>query len=127
MKYYGLILAVLLGFATSCTTTGKPDANNALQKVEIDLSILDEDGLRGPADGKVSISYEFCIPNTDQCKAEVRAIDRTVQFSPGSGGRIGANKNQCLCIGSTRKDYRDVLQALAELPYIERIIECHFE
>lgn len=101
--------------------------DNALQKVEIDLSVLDTNGLRGPSDGKVSVAYEFCIPNTDKCKGEVRAIDRTVKFSPGSRGRIGSSKDQCLCIGHTRKDFRKVLQLLANLSYVERIIECHFE
>ncbi|MDP6722960.1 MAG: hypothetical protein QGF59_30130, partial [Pirellulaceae bacterium] len=98
-----------------------------ITKVELDLTKLDKDGLRGPPDGKVSVSYEFCMPNTDKCKAQVKAIDPTVQFMPGSRGRIGAGKNECLCIGETRANYRDVLNRLAELPYIKRIIECHFE
>lgn len=96
-------------------------------KVELDLTKLDKNGLRGPADGKVSVSYEFCIPNTDKCKAAVKAIDPTVQFMPGSRGRIGAGKDECLCIGETRANYREVLTRLADLPYIKRIIECHFE
>lgn len=99
-----------------------------LAKVELDLDKLDTAGLRGPANGKVAVSYEFCIPNTDACKVEVKAIDSTVQFMPGSRGRIGATKEQCLCIGSThQKDFRSVLRSLAELSYVERIIECHFE
>jgi hypothetical protein len=97
------------------------------QKVELDLTQLDKDGLRGPSDGKVAVSYEFCIPNTETCKAEVKAIDPTIQFMPGSRGRIGAGKDECLCIGTTRKDYRDILNHLAELQYVKRIIECHFE
>ena len=96
-------------------------------KIELDLSKLDKNGLRGPVDGKVSVSYEFCIPNTDKCKAEVKAIDPTVRFMPGSRGRIGAGKGECLCIGETRADYRTVLKRLADLPYIKRIIECHWE
>jgi len=99
----------------------------AKKTVELDLTRLDKDGLRGPPDGKVAVSYEFCIPNTDTCKAEVKAIDPTIQLMPGSRGRIGASKDECLCIGTTRKDYRDVLNRLAKLQYIKRIIECHFE
>jgi hypothetical protein len=57
--------------------------------VELDLAQLDKDGLRGPPDGKVAVSYEFSIPNTNACKAEVKAIDPTIQFMPGSRGRIG--------------------------------------
>jgi hypothetical protein len=127
MKHYQITFVVLLLVATSCTTTKTTNKDDALRKVEIDLSALDSNGLRGPADGKVSVAYEFCIPNTEQCKAEVRSIDRTVRFSPGSRGRIGAGKDQCLCIGETREDYREVLHSLAELPYIERIIRCYFE
>jgi len=98
------------------------------RKIELDLAVLDSDGLRGPPDGKVAVSYEFSIPNTDACRAEVKAIDRTVQFMAGSRGRIGAGEGECLCIGSTHQErFREVLHALAELPYIERIIECHFE
>ncbi|MDP6630797.1 MAG: hypothetical protein QGH42_07060 [Kiritimatiellia bacterium] len=100
----------------------------AWQKVELDLSRLDADGLRGPADGKVAVSYEFAIPNRAECRAEVTAIDPTVEFMAGSPGRIGATRQQCLCIGSThQKNYADVIRALADLSYIERIIECHFE
>ena len=104
-----------------------PVVNEHARKVELDLAALDVDGLRGPPGGKVSVSYEFCIPDTAECMAEVKAIDQTVQFMPGSPGRIGAGKNECLCIGYTRRDYRVVLNRLAELPYIRRIIPCDFE
>lgn len=86
------------------------------------------DGLRDPADGKVAVSYEFALPNTEECRDEVRAIDATVKFMPDSHGRIGASSSGCLCIGSTHQpNYRDVLRKLEELPYVDRIIECHFE
>jgi len=122
-----LLLTSLLLCASCAAPKGavKPDIR---RKIELDLSRLDADGLRGPADGKVAVSYEFRIPNTDACKAQVKAIDPTVQFMPGSRGRIGAGKRECLCIGSThQKRFREVLHALAELPYVDRIIECHFE
>jgi len=121
------LFAVLL-LCVSCAQT-KPSAQpETWRKVEFDLTQLDAEGLRGPADGKVAVSYEFCIPNTDECKAQVKAIDHTVQFMPGSRGRIGASKQECLCIGSThQKNFRQVLRALASLAYVRRIIECHFE
>jgi hypothetical protein len=98
------------------------------QKVELDLESLDADGLRGPPAGKVAVSYEFAIPNTAPCLAEVKRIDATVRCMPGSRGRVGATEMQCLCVGSTHQDhFREVLRALAALPYVERIIECHFE
>jgi NodT family efflux transporter outer membrane factor (OMF) lipoprotein len=97
-------------------------------KIEMDLSRLDERGLRGPADGKVAVHYEFVIPDTPRHREEVAAIDPTIQFMPGSRGRIGAEEGECLCVGSTAQENpRDTLQTLAELPYVERIMECVFE
>jgi len=86
-------------------TQGEPDP---WSKVELDLTALDEAGLRGPPDGKVAVAYEFAIPDTATHRAEIAAIDPTVQFMPGSRGRIGAGEGQCLCIGSTHQDnYQD--------------------
>ena len=96
-------------------------------KIEFDLTKLDKNGLRGPAGGKVLVAYEFCIPNTAKCKAEVRAIDPAIRLMPGSRGRIGAGKDECLCIGETGANYRTVLNRLAALSYVKRIIECHWE
>ena len=128
MKTLSTILLMSLLLSSSCVDTRRAAVHDAWYKVELDLAQLDADGLRGPPDGKVAVAYEFCIPNTDDCKAQVKAVDQTVQFMPGSRGRIGAGKQQCLCIGSTHQEnYRSVLQALAELPCVGRIIECHFE
>ncbi len=128
MRVPGITLVVCLCVCVSCAHTKPAPTLDSWQKVELDLASLDEDGLRGPPDGKVAVSYEFCIPDTEACKAQVRAIDRTVEFMPGSRGRIGASRQECLCIGSTnQKDFRRVLRALADLPWIHRIIECHFE
>ena len=127
MRITTVILFSLMLGAVSCTTE-PPRAAAAWQKIALDLQSIDRDGLRGPADGKVAVSYEFAIPNTERCKAQVKTIDPTVEFMPGSQGRIRAPKTGCLCIGSTHQpNYRDVLSRLAELPYIERIVECHFE
>jgi hypothetical protein len=97
------------------------------QKVELDVTAIDESGLRGPPDGKVTVSYEFCIPDTETARREVKAIDPSVQFMPGSRGRIGAGEGECLCVGTTGKGWREVLAGLAALPSVGRIIECHFE
>ncbi len=104
------------------------DAHDVWKKVEIDLSQIDAAGLRGPADGKVAVAYEFSIPDTGAARQQVTAIDKTVQFMPGSHGRIGAQPGECLCIGSTHQpEYRQVLFRLASLPFIRRIIVCDFE
>jgi len=42
-------------------------------------------------------------------------------------GWFGAGPGECLCVGETRAGFRDVLGRLAALPYVRRIIECHFE
>lgn len=119
---------MLIAFCCSCVFLDNRGQADVWKKIEINLSNVDQDGLRGPADGKVAVSYEFCIPDTPEHRAVVKTIDPTVQFMPGSRGRVGASKRQCLCIGSThQKGYRDVLRSLAKLPYIDRIIECYFE
>lgn len=122
---YALLPLLLLG---ACAHTDQQPLEHALQKIEMDLDQLDKDGLRGPPNGKVAVAYEFAIPNNAAYKSEVRSIDPTVQFMPGSRGRIQAQEDQCLCIGSTHQpNYLEVLRTLNELPYIDRIIECHFE
>jgi len=97
-------------------------------KIEIDLEALDADGLRGPPDGKVAVDYEFAIPDTPAAREAVTRIDPSVELMPGSRGRIGAKAGECLCIGSTHQPrHREILLALARLPEITRIIECHHE
>ena len=97
-------------------------------KIELDLEALDADGLRGPPDGKVAVDYEFVIPDTPAAREAVSQIDPSVAFMPGSRGRIGAKAGECLCIGSTHQPrHREILFALARLPEIARIIECHHE
>ena len=104
------------------------DAHDVWKKVEIDLSQIDAAGLRGPADGKVEVAYEFSIPDTGAARQQVTAIDKTVQFMPGSHGRIGAQPGEGLCIGSTHQpEYRQGLFRLVPVPFIRRIIVCDFE
>jgi len=97
-------------------------------KIELDLEALDADGLRGPPAGKVAVDYEFAIPDTPAAREAVSQIDPSVNFFPGSRGRIGAKAGECLCIGSTHQPrHREILLALARLPEIARIIECYHE
>jgi len=113
--------------ATPMTATPMPNTP-APATIELDLEALDGDGLRGPPDGKVAVAYEFAIPDTPEARAVVQGIDPTVEFHPGSRGRIGAGPGTCLCIGSTHQPrHRDVLAALSRLPGVTRIIECHRE
>lgn len=124
-----LVLALmfaLLGGLVACTTPAPVAGPSA--KITFDLRQLDDAGLIGPADGKVALAYEFCIPTTAACEAEVRAIDASVQFARGSRGRIGCGPDQTLCIGSTHQpQFRRVLERLAALSYVTRIDRCLFE
>lgn len=97
-------------------------------KIELELEALDANGLRGPPDGKVAVDYEFAIPDTAAAREAVSRIDPSVAFMAGSRGRIGAQPGECLCLGSTHQPrHREILLALARLPEIARIIECHHE
>lgn len=114
---------VALAVVAGCGPSPRPRA-----LVEIDVATIDDDGLRGSAAGKVAVSYEFAIPDTPARRRAVRHIDRSVEFMPGSRGRIGAGPGECLCIGSTHQPrWREVLERLAELPGVTRIVECHHE
>jgi len=98
------------------------------QKITFDFTRLDDEGLYGAADAKRALSYEFCIPNTAKNRAEVESLDPTVKFYSESPGRIGCGKAESLCIGSThQKDFRRVLQRLADLYYVQRIDQSFFE
>ncbi len=123
----GLLIVLPALFLAGCGQPGLA-ANNPRAKIEFDLDSLDADGLRGPPGGQVAVDYEFSIPNTPEDRAAVKRIDASVEFMPGSRGRIGAQPHECLCIGSTHQPhFREVLLALGRLAAVARIIECHHE
>jgi len=98
------------------------------KKMTFDPNRLDDNGLLDTGKSKRALAYEFCIPDTAQCKNEVKAIDPTLQLMSGSPGRIGCGKDESLCIGSThQREFKRILQQLTELNYIKRIDECFFE
>lgn len=105
-----------------------PAPRDPRAKIELELESIDADGLRGPPDGKVAVDYEFAIPDTAAVREAVSRIDPSVVFMAGSRGRIGTKPGECLCVGSTHQPrHREILLALARLPEIARIIECHHE
>lgn len=124
------VAVALVMCCSSCVPVAdmpKP-ASDSWDKVTFELAQLNEEGLRGPADGLRSLSYEFCIPSGEQFKEQVSGIDPSVQFMCGSRGRVGCSDNECLCIGDThRPGWRGRLGGLLELPYVERIDEAFFE
>jgi hypothetical protein len=123
----------LIGIVLACSACGMPvseppSAGQPPAKITFDLSQIDADGLAGAANGRVAISYEFCIPTTQAAQDEVRKIDPTITFQPGARGRVGCTKQQILAIGNTQQpNWRAVLQSLAGLEYIARIDRSDFE
>ena len=107
-----------------CASASSPQPLSS--KIDVDLANVNSEGLRGPPDGLRAVHYEFCIPaGKDQ---EVRGIDLTAQFMPGSRGRIGCARDQILVVGNTHhRSYRQVLERLAALEYVNRIAENFFE
>ena len=99
---------------------------NSFSKVQFDIDQLDNNGLLGDKDGKVSLAYEFCIPRSEDAKEQVMNIDSTITFTTAPG-RIKCSEVEYLCIGSTDKNYRKVLSGLNRLPFIDSIYRCYFE
>lgn len=120
MKIGQWVLVALLLCACALPPAPPPAsrASQAMQKINFDLNAIDEDGLIGPADGKRSVAYEFCIPRDEVKKTEVLAIDPSVKFT-ASPGRIRCDASEWLVIGEGGT--RATLLALASLPYIARI------
>jgi hypothetical protein len=99
-----------------------------LDKIDIDLDKLNEEGLYGPPDGLRALDYEFCIPADEALLDEVKAIDSSVVFYRKSPGRIGCQTEQYLCIGNTHQEnFRHVLCKLAALSYVNLIQETFWE
>ncbi len=126
MKLSKFILSTLF-FICSCVAGQKRvDAINR-QKIVLDLNQMDDDGLFGPENGKVSKHYEFCIPAEEKYWKVVHQIDPTSGKMP-SKGRIGCSDGTWLILGNThQKGAREVLYQLASQPFIDRIEETVWE
>lgn len=123
-----VILISVAAWIAACSQKPAPEDPAVWNKVKIDFNRLDENGLSGPPDGKVAVSYEYCIPADDKYWNEVKKIDGTSQIQKGSKGRVGCTANQWLVLGSThQKNYRRVIYELASLTYVQQIQETFFE
>lgn len=107
------------------SSLSKEDSLIILNKIELDISQIDENGMIGPEDGKRNVAYEFCIPIDSKKRNEVAFIDSSVHFFKGPKGRIGCGEDQYLCIGDGGT--KDVLFRLAQLNYINRILPFYGE
>lgn len=101
-------------------------SQSVTDKIRFDWSRLSDQGLTQPS--RVSLSYEFCVPATEEHWAEVKAIDPSVEIFPHSRGRIGCRADQSLCIGNTyQSNWRSILFQLAALDYVEQIDQVFWE
>jgi hypothetical protein len=126
------IIMVFLAVALLAGCHASPERKNDRwpdgTKIKFPLDNINPDGLRGPPDALVAVSYEFCIPASERVYQEVLSIDPSVNLGPGSRGRIGCAKNQTLSIGQTHQDHwREILLELSSQTYIVEIRECFFE
>jgi hypothetical protein len=122
--FSGIFLVIL--FSHCALEKPKEDAQ-VWNKVGIDFKSIDEQGLTGPEGGKVSVSYEFCIPRDERLWKRVTGIDRTAERS-ASPGRIRCTDEQWLVTGNTHQaNYKRVLYELAALPEVVRIQQAFFE
>jgi len=121
-------LACLVAASTLSVYVTLAPAQRTSPKIEVDLAEVNDAGLRGPPTALRAVHYEFCIPAAERYATEVLGIDPTLQLLPKSRGRIGCTNRQLLAVGSTHQQgYREVLERLAALPYITRIVESFFE
>ena len=121
-----LVSMVLAG----CHVASEQSTSQPAQATKIKFSLDDirSDGLRGPPDGLVAVSYEFCVPANQQVYQEILRIDPGLNITSGSPGRIGCVNTQALIIGETNQpNWREVLQELSTLTYVTEIRECFFE
>ena len=127
LKFYSTMTTVFF-ISMAISLTGCVSTRGTEDKVGFDINELDSQGLVGPSEGKRALSYEFCIPDSASCRWQVRHIDPSIEFYPGSRGRSQCGEGMLLCIGSThQEDYQKVLDELAALEYVDRIEETFFE
>lgn len=111
-----------------CKTQEVKENPAAWKKIRLDFKSLDAEGLKGSGGNKVSLNYEFCIPDSPKTWKEVRRIDKSATRQIGAKGRVGCSERQWLVIGSThQKNYQHVLYQLASLPYVEQIQQTFWE
>lgn len=128
LSFVGLLHGSLLLSATATAQLWGDGIDWADNVLNFDPWSLDANGLIRPPDGKRALSYEFCIPAGEAYAAEVQATDPSARIYGASPGRIGCSREQLLVIGHTHQpDFAGILQRLADLPYVDRIDESHFE
>jgi hypothetical protein len=118
---------------TSVSSLSESNEDRNMHKVKFDLFDINDEGLIGPPGGLRSVSYEFCIPISDEALEAVLNIDSTIQHYTSSRGRIMCPVGQQLCIAETYNEdnrgvptttgvpkWKEVLRSLSQLDFIDR-------
>ena len=129
MKILEIIIIVVSGLSIlyGCSNI---DSNSIVnnEKIEFDITKLNQQGLYGPSDGLRSLSYEFCIPADEHFVSVIHNIDPEIKIYRHSPGRIDCTSTEYLCMGDTyNKPYQKNFNDLAGLFFIKRIIQSFFE
>lgn len=121
-----ILILLILTTTFSCNHLQKAlsDTNTTncnYHKIYFDIDQIDANGLMGPEDGKVLLSYEFCIPDNDSI------IDCIMQIDPefkvlSSKGRSNCEKGYKLVTGSSGSpNFKSIVCELTRLDYIQEI------
>jgi len=99
-----------------------------VEKFDFDINTLDKDGLIGPASGKVSVDYKFCIPKGKKYEKAVLDIDSEIKIHPNSFGRNKCTDTYVTAVGSTHQPgHREILLRLSELDFVVRFNRVWYE
>ena len=122
-----LVVVSCLSVSDACSVVDS-NVTASTEKIEFDITKLNQHGLYGPPDGLRSLSYEFCIPAEEGFVLNIRNIDPDIKIYRHSPGRIGCTDAGYLCVGDTHnKPYKKTFHYLVDLSYIKRIIQSVFE
>lgn len=124
------LILPFLAAMLACAGGGEqaPTRLTPAEKISFDLTMLDDDGLYGPPDGRRALHYQFCIPAVTAYAHEVKNIDPSVVIYPQSTGSRACSGAEYLCMGNTHQpNFREILAKLAALHYVGRIVRSDFE
>lgn len=126
LSIFLVVLLISCGSAKKGATDNKNE-NCITSKIKFKLTIFDENGLIGTENNKVSLDYEFCIPNQVEYLTKIREIDSSIKPLNGKG-RTKCAENYIVMIGNSyHKDIKKTLCKLSQLEYITEINQVYWE
>ncbi len=138
MGYTTKTLFLLLSLLMSLSASHQQSESGNMNKVKFDLSVINDHGLVGPSSGLRSMSYEFCIPLSDDASAQVLNIDSTIQIYQSGRGRVKCPPDMQLCIAETYNEdkteklngiphWKVVLSRLSDLEFVDSFVASYGE